>query len=59
MEDFPRVFSQRWREAMSEQIGEAVQTSPRARSLFQTKRERGRPVPGMATLAKLSMMSCL
>lgn len=44
---------------MKLQIGEAVQTSPRARSLFQTKSERGRPVPGMATLAKLSTMSCL
>ena len=59
MDDLPRVLNQRWREEIRLVIGEAVQTSPNAKGLFQTKRERGRPVPGMATLAKLSMMSCL
>ena len=59
MEDDPRVFIHRCRDATRLQSGEAVQTRLSARSLFQTKRERGRPVPGIATLAKLSMMSCL
>lgn len=59
MDDFPRVFNQRWTEAIKLQIGDAVHTSPNASSLFQTKSERGNPVPGIATLAKLSMISCL
>ena len=59
MEDLPRVFNHRWMDAMKLQIGEAVHTSTNASGLFQTKSESGRPVTGMATLAKLSTMSCL
>jgi hypothetical protein len=59
MDDLPRVFNHKWMDATKLQIGEAVHTSPNASSLFQTKSDRGRPVPGMATLAKLSTISCL
>ena len=59
MDDLPRVFNHRCTDAMKLQMGEAVQTSPNASSLFQTKSDRGSPVPGIATLAKLSTMSCL
>ena len=50
-------LSQRWRLLRRQTAGLAVRTKPRARRRDLTTTDRGRPVPGMATLRKLSTMS--